>query len=296
MCVDDLLYLDHFPHPNEKIHIQSRRRQGGGLTGTAIVAAARQGAKAAYCGRLGSDELSQYSLKELEREGVDTSPTQLNTEYTPSYSVILVDTSCGSRAILSDVSGIKEPDLALITDDLILSSRVLFIDYLSHQAGIQAAGIARAHGIPVVADLEPASLGLSERDLFLSLVDHLIVGIEFAGALTQKQNVEEMVRQIANPQRAACVVTAGANGCWYSESGGEVRHFPAYQVNVVDTTGCGDVFHGTYAAALARGESVSRAVQVASASAALKATFPGGREGIPGLTAVEDFIKTHPGP
>jgi sugar/nucleoside kinase (ribokinase family) len=289
VCVDDLLYLDHFPQPNEKIHIKMKQRQGGGLTGTAIVAAARQGAKAAYCGRLGDDELSQYSLRELEHEGVDTSPTQFSAVNTPSYSVILVDMSCGSRAILSDVSSIKEPDLSVITDALISSSRVLLIDYLSHQAGLRAAEIAHAHGIPVVADLELASL--KEVDLFLEQADHLVVGIEFASTFTHKQEVEHMVRELANPHRAACVVTAGANGCWYSEHGGEVHHLPAYQVNVVDTTGCGDVFHGAYAAALARGESVSRAVQVASASAALKAMCCGGREGIPNLVTVENFLK-----
>jgi sulfofructose kinase len=291
VAVDDLLYLDHFPQPNEKMTVKMKQRQGGGLTGTALVAAARQGAKAAYCGRLGNDDLSVYSLQELEHEGVDTSPTQFCVGNKPSHSTILVDMSCGSRAILSDIKGVQEPDCFLITEDLIGSCRVLFIDYLSHQAGLQAASLAHAHGIPVVADLELASL--PEADSFLTLVDHLIIGIDFAGAVTQKQNVEDMVREIANPQRAACVVTAGANGCWYSEYGGEVHHFPAYKVNVIDTTGCGDVFHGVYAAALARGETVSRAVQVASASAALKATRPGGREGIPNLASVEAFMESY---
>ena len=291
VAVDDLLYLDHFPQPNEKIVVKMAQRQGGGLTGTALVAAARQGAKSAYCGRLGNDALSLYSLQELEREGVDTSPSQFCVGNKPPHSIILVDMSCGSRAIISNLEGVEEPDCMIITEDLIVSSRVLFIDYLSHQAGLQAASLARAHGIPVVADLELASL--PEVDSFLSVVDHLIIGIDLAGAITQKQNVEEMVRKIANPQRAACVVTAGANGCWYSEYGGEVYHFPAYKVNVVDTTGCGDVFHGVYAAALVRGEPVSQAVQVASASAAIKATRPGGRAGIPDLASVEAFLETH---
>ena len=291
VAVDDLLYLDHFPQPNEKINVKMAQRQGGGLTGTALVAAARQGAKSAYCGRLGNDALSLYSLQELEREGVDTSPSQFCVGNKPSHSIILVDMSCGSRTIISNLEGFSEPDCMVITEDLIVSSRVLFIDYLSHQAGLQAASLARAHGIPVVADLELASL--PEVDSFLSVVDHLIIGIDLAGAITQEQNVEEMVRKIANPQRAACVVTAGANGCWYSEYGGEVYHFPAYKVNVVDTTGCGDVFHGVYAAALARGEPVSQAVQVASASAAIKATRPGGREGIPDLASVEAFLETY---
>jgi len=86
------------------------------------------------------------------------------------------------------------------------------------------------------------------------------------------------------------VVTSGAQGCWYSERGGAVRHFPAFQVQAVDTTGCGDVFHGAYAACMAWGYGVERAIEVASAAAAIKATQPGGRSGIPTLPAVESFL------
>ena len=50
-AVDDLLYVDHFPRPDTKIPVRETRRQGGGLAATALVAAARQGARAAYCGR-----------------------------------------------------------------------------------------------------------------------------------------------------------------------------------------------------------------------------------------------------
>jgi sulfofructose kinase len=90
-------------------------------------------------------------------------------------------------------------------------------------------------------------------------------------------------------------VTAGERGCWYAEYDGPVQHFPAFQVEVVDTTGCGDVFHGAYIASLAQGESIGRAIQVASASAALKATSGGGRSGIPDRDTVDRFISTvHP--
>jgi len=61
----------------------------------------------------------------------------------------------------------------------------------------------------------------------------------------------------------------------------------------VDTTGCGDVFHGAYAAALARGLEVAASTRFASAAAALKATKYGGQAGIPTRAAVEAFLKEH---
>jgi sulfofructose kinase len=58
----------------------------------------------------------------------------------------------------------------------------------------------------------------------------------------------------------------------------------------VDTTGCGDVFHGAYAAGLARGEDVRAAIAVATAAAGIKATRRGGRAGIPDRATVDRFM------
>jgi len=68
---------------------------------------------------------------------------------------------------------------------------------------------------------------------------------------------------------------------------------PAYRVQVMDTTGCGDVFHGAYASALVRGLELPERIRFASAAAALKATQPGGQAGIPSRAAVEEFLAGH---
>ena len=94
--------------------------------------------------------------------------------------------------------------------------------------------------------------------------------------------------------RAAVVVTCGADGCWYVDGSnrGDVRHFPAFAIDVVDTTGCGDVFHGAYAAALAEGQELYRRVAFASAAAALKGTRYGGQAGCPTRQAVDRFLAS----
>jgi sulfofructose kinase len=68
-------------------------------------------------------------------------------------------------------------------------------------------------------------------------------------------------------------------------------HIPALKVVAADTTGCGDVFHGAYAAALARDEPVGQAIRVANATAGLKATRPGGRAGIPDRATVDRVLS-----
>jgi len=92
--------------------------------------------------------------------------------------------------------------------------------------------------------------------------------------------------------KAAVVVTCGAEGSWWIGEGVQAPvHQPAFAVEVVDTTGCGDVFHGAYAAAWVRGLPLGERVRVASAAAALKATQPGGQTGSPRWDEVQAFLR-----
>jgi sulfofructose kinase len=289
VAVDDLLYVDRFPRANTKQRILSNTRQGGGLTATALVAASRLGACTAFLAVLGDDDLSSFTLAELEREGVDCGLILRWAEARPVHAVIIVDRSTGERTILYTTEGTAEVAPEEITADLIARCRVLFLDFTVGEGGLRALDLAHRQGIPVVADIEQESAP-SMTEL-IPQVDHLIVDVEMAGRVTGESQPERMVRGLVRPDRACCVVTAGERGCWYSERGGPVRHFPAYKVDVVDTTGCGDVFHGAYAACIARGEPVARAIRVATATAGLKATQPGGRSGIPTRAVVETYLS-----
>jgi sugar/nucleoside kinase (ribokinase family) len=287
VTVDDLLYVDHHPQPDEKLPVRSHQRQGGGLAGTALVAAARLGARAAYCGVLGDDELSRFTIRELERDGVDCSPCLHRPDARPIHSFVIVDQSTGQRNILFSREGVALPQPDEITLELIANCRVLFVDHSVIEPGLRAIELAHACGVPAVADLEqPAVPRVLE---LMHAIDHLIVGLRFAERVTGKHDPPQAVRALSE-SRACCVVTDGARGCWYAERGGPVQHVPACRVRVVDTTGCGDVFHGAYAACLARGDGVPAAIQTATAAAAIKATRPGGRSGIPDRATIDSFL------
>lgn len=291
VAVDDLLYVDRYPQPDSKLPVLAKRREGGGLTATALVAASRLGARTAYAAVLGNDELSRFSIEELEREGVDCTSIQHQPEARPFHSTIIVDQATGSRTILYSAEGVTPLRPAQVTETLINRCRVLFVDNRAVEAGIRAAELAHSLGIRVVGDIEPEIR--PEALELMRQIDHLIIGIELAGQVTGESRPERIVGALAGSERACCVVTAGERGCWYSEWGGAVEHVPAFRVQVVDTTGCGDVFHGAYTACLAQGECVSAAIRVAAAAAALKATQPGGRSGIPNRAAVERFLIKH---
>jgi sugar/nucleoside kinase (ribokinase family) len=293
VAVDDLLYVDQYPAPDSKVPVVEERRAGGGLAGTALVAAARLGARAAYCGVLGDDELSQFTIQELEREGVNCTPVLRHEGARPIHSRIIVERSTAQRSILFSMAGVTPRRPEEMSEELIASCRVLFVDHTVIEGGLRAIELAHVHGIPVVGDIErDAGPRLPE---LMRQIDHLIVGVQFARRATGAADPPAMVRVLSSAGRACAVVTLGDHGCYYAERGGEVQHFPAFKVQVVDTTGCGDVFHGAYAACIARGEEVRTAIRVATAAAGIKATRPGGRAGIPDRAAVERFLSRERG-
>ncbi len=293
VAVDDLLYADAYPVADAKVQIRRRERQCGGVTATALVAAARLGSRCAYGGVLGEDELSLAVVENFHKEGVDLTHLRRRKGARPIHAIVIVDESRRSRTIFYDLEGASGALPDWPPAEVIRAARVLFVDHFGVEGMLRAAGIARAAGIPVVADFETdEGPGFAE---LLAQVDHLIVSREFAERHTEASSPSNAVDRLWNADRKAVMVTCGSEGCWWRAEPGpdEVRHQPAFSVDVVDTTGCGDVFHGAYASALARGLAMEDRVRIATAAAALKATRRGGQAGLPTRFAVEALLQGH---
>ena len=296
VAVDDLLYVDQYPPAERKVRVRHRQRQCGGLTGTALVAAARLGAKTGYAGVLGEDELSAAIAECFKHEGIDLAHSVRRPDALPAHSTIIVDQTRNTRTIFASLDGAIGADPELPPAAVIRSARVLLVDHHGLEGTLRAVRIARDGGIPVVADFERDPDTPFEE--LLELVDHLIVSERFARQLTGAADAPAAAAKLWNANRRAVVITSGASGCWYvcdADNSRDLRprHFPAFPVEVIDTTGCGDVFHGGYAAGLAENFAIRQCVEIASATAALKATKRGGQAGIPRRKTVAKFIEQH---
>ncbi len=290
-AVDDLIYVEEYPPRDAKIPVRRRERQCGGLTATALVAAARLNARCAYAGTLGCDEFSAFAIECLHREGICVKHLRQCPETSTIHSTIVVDQTHCTRNIFFDVSRALPPDAMWPPAEVICSSRVLFVDQLQAEGMLRAARIAREAGVDIVADFEVGG-GADFKELF-ALVDHLILSADFAQDWTGTADPRQAVQALWHSGRKTVVVTCGRDGCWYlsGESPGTLRHQTAFPVQEVDTTGCGDVFHGAYAATLSRGWSVTQRIEYAAAAAALKAMNRGGQAGAPTHAAVTSFLE-----
>ncbi|SPE60746.1 putative Uncharacterized sugar kinase YihV [Verrucomicrobia bacterium] len=287
--VDDFLQVESFPPANWKTPVERTHRQCGGLTGNALIAAARLGARCAYAGCLGTDELSNHVAQVFTREGVDISRAPRLPEARVIHSTIVIGRDTGSRNIFYEVKGVVGAHPSLPADEVIRGARVLFIDHYGMPGNLRALKKARLFGIPVVADLE--SEAVPHFAQVLAGVDHLILSEEFACQLTREKSAASAAGALWRAERAVVIVTCGHDGCWSvaKESGEKPRHHEAFPVRAANTSGCGDVFHGAYAFRLACGDSLDERIRFASAAGAVKA----GQSEIPRLRAVEFLLRKH---
>ena len=134
--------------------------------------------------------------------------------------------------------------------------------------------------------LEPARALVAETDV-------LICGSGFAPMLTGEDDVWRAGRAALDLGPRVVVQTEGAAGS-YTMSRDAEFHTPAFKVDVVDTTGAGDTFHGAYLVGLARDWSLERCASFSSAVAALHCTVLGNRKGIPSMDEVEALMAAQP--
>jgi len=290
--LDVIVEVEQLPRSGGKAKILSREHHGGGLTATALVAASKLGASCWYGGVIGDNEVSQQVRRILENYDVKLpAVTPYPPEAEPICATVYLEKQTGERTILWSEFLTPPPMITTEAVDIALSAKCLFADQFWAEALLPLYRQVRAKGIPIVGDFE--TLPSPDSEEALAFVDHPIFPAAFVRDRFNDEDIPTAVmRLLREHNRSAVVVTDGAKGAWFAEKrDNTVRHQPAFPVTVCDTTGCGDVFHGAYAAALTLGMSLPDRVRFAAAAAALKATQKGGQAGAPTRSELERFIK-----
>ena len=279
-CVETLFDLGA-----QKIRAADHRQVGGGIAATAAVAVARLGGFAVFWGRAGDDPAGRLMRERLEQEGVDTGNFRLFAEGRSSVSCVIVD-AAGERQI-ANFRGYFPADPEWLPLATVVGASVVLADPRWVEGAVALFRAARSAGIPTVLDGEVAPR--ADLASILPYTDHAIFS-EPGLAGFAAGDVETALEQVFSYGCRVAAVTRGGAGIEWRDAVGLHRH-PAFAVDVVDTTGAGDVFHGAYAVAIGGGAPASDAFTFAAAVAALKCTRPDGRSGIPSLSEALEFIR-----
>jgi len=293
-CAVDTLGIYEGPiEEDQKMQVYQTTRQGGGLVATGLVAVARLGGSARYVGKVGDDDHGQFIIREFKTEGVDASCIRIQPGASAIRTIGVINPSKGYRTLFYCLDDAPLVDPAEMNREDVLAGKVIFVDGFQLKAAIQAARWGREAGRLVLMDAE---LTDPENDVPADLSTHVVASHGFARSRVGECDAAEAARRLYRKLAAkdgdkVVGVTAGSKGSYFVSRAGEF-HQEAFKVPVVDTTGCGDVFHGAFALGLARGMELRKIAEFASAVAALKCRKLGGRAGIPSLAETEKFLTS----
>lgn len=290
-ATDYLGIVPRYAEIDTKMEMSPFIKQGGGPAATAMVAVSRLGGRASYVGKVGDDDFGRFMLEQLAIEGVDTSQVTVAPGAESQFAFIVVDGGTGKRTIYWTRSGVPSLRPDELDREHVLSAQVLLVDGHDIQAAIEAAGWANEAGIPVVYD---AGTAREYTDILLDRTNYLAASKLFASAFTGECDPDRAARAMFGGRRKLSAVTLGNEGCVYATSDGTF-HQPAFEVDTVDTTGAGDVFHGALAYGVFREWPIPEVVEFASAVAAIKCTALGGRTAIPSLPQALGFLRDRSG-
>ncbi len=287
-ATDTLIQLPGFPAFNTSTRASSVQVLPGGQVASAMVACQLWGLRARYFGKVGDDAAGEFQRRELSRAGVDSHIVTV-PGCGSQAAWILVDQSSGERTILFQRDDRLSHQPGELPRGGIVSARALLVDGHATLANAQAARWAREAGLPVVADVDNLYPG---HDNLLRAVDYLIGSHDLAERLTGEADHTKALSVVA--ERFGCrlvAATLGRDGVLaYERDSGRFTYRPAFEVQPVDTTGAGDVFHGGFVFGLVQGWPLERILDFSCAAAGLNCTALGARGGIRPLAEIERLM------
>ena len=284
--VDFLCVVPEFPGPNSKIQMLQFSKQGGGQVATAMVALSRWAVKTKYIGKVGEDELGEFSLNSIRQEGVEVSSVIIEPHATNQFAMIIVDGSTGERTILWNRDERLMYREGELRKDELCSGKILHLDGHDIHAALQCARWAKEERIPTVIDLdkvEPLTSTLIKE------IDFIITSSRFPMMYTGISDQRKALLELQKQTSGFLCSTLGDDGVMALVNA-ELLHVEAFKVNAVDTTGAGDVFHAGFIYGLLQNWEVAEILKFANAAAALKCKELGGRKGIPTLEEIQKFL------
>lgn len=264
-------------------HIES----GGGSAANAAAAIGRLGGRVQLWSRVGRDDNGCKVIAALASDGVETGRILRHEGSRTSTAAVIVDGD-GERLVASERDHAMPSSCDWLPLDEIAESAAVVSDMSWREATLAAFRCARMHGVPTVLDIDVGG-GLPSKDV-LGLTDFAIASRDALETLVDgADRAQKLLRLIALGVRHAGV-TLGKEGYDWTNSVGGSGFQPAFEAEVVDTTGAGDAFHGAFAWALARRHNEAECARIAAAVAALKCRRLGARAGLPTREELDVFL------
>ena len=277
--------------------IEEIRLTVAGTAGGTVVDTAKLGLRSLAVGAVGDDEKADWVLMTLEKHGIDASAMQ-RLKGIPTSATILNVRPNGERPALHVRGASDHFAVPAATYDQVFDAPIIhlggtgLLKKLDGEPSRVLLQAAKKRGRTVTFDLIAAN---AETILIvaplLPFIDYFMPSIEEARDMSGQSSPEDCAKFYLDRGTTCCVFTLGGEGAFYAHRDGTRLKIPAFDIKVVDTTGCGDAFDAGFIAALHYKMDPETAVRFAQASAGLVATGLGSDAGILSFEHTLEMMK-----
>ena len=272
--------------------VEEIRVTAAGSAGGTALTLAKLGADVRSAGAIGSDAVGDMLLGLLETGGVDTSLLVRRDDVQTSASVLPIRPS-GERPAFHVVGANGTSGPADVPGDALDGVTHLHLggpEFMGGEAAAEILSRAREAGALTSADiLAPGEGILDWIAAALPGLDWLLPNAEQVLTLTGESDLEAGCRALIERGVGGVAATRGADGVLIVDAEGTAE-VPAFEVEVVDTTGCGDAFSAGFLRGLALGRDREGAARLGCAAAGIVAQGLGSDHGDFGLEEAESMV------
>lgn len=285
--------VDEYPIENTKYRYSEKYSAGGGPASNAAFVLGKWGIDTVIASTIGSDDFGTKIKKEFQDINVNTDYLETNYDKDTSFSFILINKKTGSRTVFNVAT--EHPALKKLnydfTPDIILTD--------GHDYGASQNAISKYQNAITIIDAGRVTPELLE---LCKYIKYIVCSKGFAETVTNMKfdfnNPNSLVAIYNKLQdkypNSIIVITLEEKGCLY-QVGNEIKIMPGLNVQAVDTTGAGDIFHGAFTYGIANNFDMEKVITLANIAAGLSVQKIGSRLSIPNLSEVLDYYTKKTG-
>lgn len=286
LCIGHATYdftmsMEDYPKENAKYRVENAVECGGGPASNAAFLLSLWGVETYFAGVVGNDENGKKIKEEFKKVNVKTRFLEVDSNNDTTMSFVLINAKNGSRTIFTKKSsGMKltkeiniKPDLILVDgEELEASKKVL----LNNKNAISIIDAGR---------LRESTIELAK------MVDYVVCSRTFVEEyigikidLSNKDVLDEIFVKLMTDFKNV-IITLEEKGALYQREG-KVKLIQSIEVDEVDSTGAGDIFHGAFAYSLLKKYDIEKSIMISNIAGAISVTRLGGRYSMPSLKEV----------
>lgn len=287
VVVDELILLPEYPEPDTKLKIIDSVKQVGGPVPTALRLLSKLGLNCHFIGKIGNDDNSNFIESKLTQSGLDISGL-MKENAKSGFSQVWTDVKNKTRTIAYSTGTLPPLADSDFNFEKLPQTKILHIDGFNNSGISKAVEYYKSKGTKISIDTD----NFSEEILkILNIVDFIVMPKRFAVQFLGDYSMTVLASKMKEiyPSASAIFLTDGINGsvCNYND---KIISQNAFNIDVVDTTGAGDIHTGGLLYGLFNEWEMDKSLQFASACAALKCMHIG-NETLPDINEVKDFLK-----